>query len=131
MQQDRRGAAPRDAPRMPDVHGQSGKNDIRPELRRPLDGGIVKLRARHPSRHPQDLEIGQALDALRRHRGLQPVVLAGDDATLDEAGIGEALPRHGHFVDLGRERRIDGSDFHTGTSSGSSESCATHVTTGI
>ena len=116
MQQDRRGAAPCDAPCVPNIHVQSGKNDIRPELCGPLDGGIVKLSASHQSWYPQDLEIGQPLDALRQRNGPQSVVLSCNDTTFDEASIGEALPRHGHFVDLGRKRRIDGGYFHIGTS---------------
>src|SRR6267143_3395025 len=91
---------------------QSAKNDIRLELCRPLDGGIVKLPRRQESRYSQNLEIAQPLDALRRSSGPQFVTSPRNHATLDKPRIREALPRHGHLVDLGGERRIDGRYFH-------------------
>jgi len=37
--------APRDAPRVPDIHVQSAKNHIRLELRRPLDSSVAEVSA--------------------------------------------------------------------------------------
>ena len=100
---------------MPDIHVQSAKNHIRLELRRPLDSGVAEVSADQESGDPQHFEIGKPLHALRLRRGLQLVVLSGNDTALDQPGIGQTLPRHGHFADLGRERRIYDRDFHTET----------------